>query len=86
MHRANLKPLWIPKTGSEFNVVEIYWSWFKRRWRAVVSDPSIELNLVNTESHVIKALEESQHSVPSIVKGPLKFIRKHPPESLPSEA
>ena len=79
MFRANLTPLFIPKTASEFNVVEIFWSWFKRRWRQVVSDPDVDLNLATAEAHVIASLEEVQKHVVSIVKGPIRFLAAHPP-------
>ena len=79
MFRADLTPLLISKTASEFNVVEIFWSWFKRRWRQVVSDPEVDLNLENSKAHVVAALEASQSQVKSIVKGPIKYLAAHPP-------
>ena len=76
----HLTPLFIPPTASEFNPVETYWSWFKHAWRKKVSNSSLILDLTNAEGHITDALEQAQLHVPSITKGPLRFMRLYPPE------
>ena len=39
-----LTPLYVPPTASEFNCIEVYWSWFKQFWRKKVLDSSLVLD------------------------------------------
>ena len=64
----------LPPAASELNPIERMWSYFKREWRLLLSDPNEDIDISNIDTYLRNCLEMVADKGSNLCKGPLKEI------------
>ena len=64
----------LPPTASELNPIERMWSYFKVRWRFLLSDASLYITPSNIDNYLYKCLTEVAGKSLKLSQGPLKEL------------
>ena len=72
-----------PPVCAKLNPIELMWSYFKKEWRRVLMNPTIDIPEGETRGRIKECLDKIAHLARNVSIGPLKALTGYMQNTLP---